>query len=644
MFRSSSEAATNEFLAFEYPRPFYKEYGDKVDDSEKASADSSAPVLEHSPVGAEIDCYICCALRSVKRFAPAIIESLGDESFSNNYLWRAIYPKLPSGKPCFNPAGKYCVRLFLAGKWRKVYVDDVIPLREDGRPALASSSDPHELWPLVLAKAIYAVYSACGYSAAVDDVDSSVKIATKDLMKLIKSNQITIPHKISSFVSFAVHLLTGWQPSSPMSVTSVFLNEKTRSIKLLLSITAAGVIEIDEEDFIDDSADGILDLRGAEALRFGGGGGETPSAAVSSSPFAAAAADDEGVILKTKKRFQEEYQIRKARRDAMLETIAVRERKIGKIQAAMNLSLSEVFLLVVFDRTFNKWRVLPVLGVCYPKGGTGSLVHVKILVDWKTGPPIRDPAADSAARPKMSRPDDFPLPDVTPLRCEWTTIDDLMKGNAYIFSVDTLLKTPFHASLGRHWRPLQASPAADGAAAGRSKSPEKGAKKSAKEAKGAAQATKDDLSGKDLTCVDQGIPPVTLLKLDISSFYHMVSVDDEGKELDEGQVDQVATGNPTDGDAEVSEAIFAQEQELLQSASGVSLNAARRQALKPKKGYLSLSVMLHGDITLSAHKYNDVEVEGEKKKRDAGEKNLLPADAVLILQVCVRTCSLKDFD
>lgn len=80
----------------------------------------------------------------------------------DTFLWRAIYPKLPSGKPVYNPAGKYCVRLYLAGKWRKVYVDDAIPVTVDGRPALASSADRLELWPLLLAKAVYAVYSACG--------------------------------------------------------------------------------------------------------------------------------------------------------------------------------------------------------------------------------------------------------------------------------------------------------------------------------------------------------------------------------------------------------------------------------------------------------------------------------------------------
>ena len=88
----------------------------------------------------------------------------------STFLWRAIYPQLPSGKPVYNPAGKYCVRLFLAGQWRRVFVDDSVPVTADGRPAVACSQDQLELWPLLLAKALYAVYSACGYVDVVADV------------------------------------------------------------------------------------------------------------------------------------------------------------------------------------------------------------------------------------------------------------------------------------------------------------------------------------------------------------------------------------------------------------------------------------------------------------------------------------------
>lgn len=131
----------------------------------------------------EVDPFMCGAYRIVERFAPTIVKAkltslaVVSESIESatkdieeerqilaeNFLWRSIYPKLSNGKPVYNPSGKYCVRLFLANKWRCVYVDDKIPVLADGTtPAVSSSEDRYELWPILIAKAVYAVYSACG--------------------------------------------------------------------------------------------------------------------------------------------------------------------------------------------------------------------------------------------------------------------------------------------------------------------------------------------------------------------------------------------------------------------------------------------------------------------------------------------------
>lgn len=131
-----------------------------------------------APAGSdEVDPLLCQTYRLLSVFGPGVHRALqeywggaGRDSAAgiaaahvDNFLWRAIYPQLPDGKPVYNPLGKYCVRLYLAGRWRKVYVDDSVPVRSDGRPALAGSEDKCELWPMVLSKAIYRVYSACGW-------------------------------------------------------------------------------------------------------------------------------------------------------------------------------------------------------------------------------------------------------------------------------------------------------------------------------------------------------------------------------------------------------------------------------------------------------------------------------------------------
>jgi hypothetical protein len=112
------------------------------------------------------------------------------------------------------------VRLYLAGEWRRVFVDDSVPVTVDGNPALAFSSDKLELWPLLLAKAIYAVYSACGYADVVGDVlDQPVDPSAATAAPAGEESPATsgpyppanLPRAqcIAHFTSFALHVMTG---------------------------------------------------------------------------------------------------------------------------------------------------------------------------------------------------------------------------------------------------------------------------------------------------------------------------------------------------------------------------------------------------------------------------------------------------
>lgn len=85
--------------------------------------------------------------------------------------WNHIWPKEKtkgSPLPVYNPGGKYCVRIFWMGTWRKVTVDDWMPFDEDGKLMLPASPNEHELWPMLLSKALIKVASldyAGGYNA-----------------------------------------------------------------------------------------------------------------------------------------------------------------------------------------------------------------------------------------------------------------------------------------------------------------------------------------------------------------------------------------------------------------------------------------------------------------------------------------------
>jgi hypothetical protein len=118
------------------------------------------PKFLEQPSGVEVDPLLCHVFRLIARFYPSLCDSLGTSP--PPFLWRAVYPQLPSGKPCYNKCGKYCVKLFVGGKWRKVTVTDLFPV-QDGFRAIASSSNPLELWPSILAKAVYTAFTASGY-------------------------------------------------------------------------------------------------------------------------------------------------------------------------------------------------------------------------------------------------------------------------------------------------------------------------------------------------------------------------------------------------------------------------------------------------------------------------------------------------
>ncbi|KAJ3033694.1 hypothetical protein HK097_004754, partial [Rhizophlyctis rosea] len=66
--------------------------------------------------------------------------------------WDAIYPKGKDLLPAVSQNGKYIVKLWVLGSWRKVTVDDRVPFDAEGRPLLISSPVVNEIWLLLLCK------------------------------------------------------------------------------------------------------------------------------------------------------------------------------------------------------------------------------------------------------------------------------------------------------------------------------------------------------------------------------------------------------------------------------------------------------------------------------------------------------------
>ncbi|KAF9921717.1 calpain 7 [Linnemannia zychae] len=105
-------------------------------------------------------------------FVASLCVSASYERRWKKQLIRAcIYPKNKFGEPCYNPHGKYLVKLTFNGIARRVVVDDYLPVSKTGTLMCTFSTNKNELWPSIVEKAYMKLMGGYDFPGSNSGID-----------------------------------------------------------------------------------------------------------------------------------------------------------------------------------------------------------------------------------------------------------------------------------------------------------------------------------------------------------------------------------------------------------------------------------------------------------------------------------------